>query len=301
MKWHFRTSASRAARAMGAPPPRFPFDRYRKLRFGRRPSCPRCGSSAVSKWGSFSGRRRYRCRDCTRTFSDFTGTPLSYIKKLDRWPLHCESALVDESLRREAALLGVHRNTTFRWRHRLLDGLRVVDSAALSGVIALRETPFHFSEKGSRKTRRPARRKRWPSGIHYFRAPAAWVTVALAQDGRVASAVCGGRRPTDGDYGRLLGGRLAEGARITSRHGELGAPALLARRLNLPHDKGSLRCKENDAASTYVSRLRGWIRRFHGVATKYLPNYLVWHRFLHTLGVTRCEVGMRHLLVVSFP
>jgi hypothetical protein len=27
----------------------------------------------------------------------------------------------------------------------------------------------------------------------------------------------------------------------------------------------------------YVSRLRSWLQRFRGVATKYLANYLTWH------------------------
>ena len=32
--------------------------------------------------------------------------------------------------------------------------------------------------------------------------------------------------------------------------------------------------------NSYDSRLKGWIKPFKGVATKYLPNYLGWHRAL---------------------
>ena len=32
--------------------------------------------------------------------------------------------------------------------------------------------------------------------------------------------------------------------------------------------------------NAYDSRLKNWIRRFHGVTTKYLDNYLGWHRLL---------------------
>ncbi|NLG83150.1 MAG: IS1595 family transposase [Firmicutes bacterium] len=32
--------------------------------------------------------------------------------------------------------------------------------------------------------------------------------------------------------------------------------------------------------NSYHSRLKTWIRRFNGVATKYLLNYLVWHEYL---------------------
>jgi hypothetical protein len=32
--------------------------------------------------------------------------------------------------------------------------------------------------------------------------------------------------------------------------------------------------------NAYDSRLKGWMFRFRGVATRYLPNYLGWHRML---------------------
>jgi IS1 family transposase len=34
--------------------------------------------------------------------------------------------------------------------------------------------------------------------------------------------------------------------------------------------------------NAYHNRLKGWMDRFHGVATKYLENYLGWFRFLDT-------------------
>lgn len=34
--------------------------------------------------------------------------------------------------------------------------------------------------------------------------------------------------------------------------------------------------------NAYHSRLKEWLQRFHGVATKYLDNYLGWFRFLDT-------------------
>jgi hypothetical protein len=36
--------------------------------------------------------------------------------------------------------------------------------------------------------------------------------------------------------------------------------------------------------NAYHSRLKEWLRRFHGVATKNLPNYLGWRRTLEALG-----------------
>ncbi|MBI4740348.1 MAG: IS1595 family transposase, partial [Betaproteobacteria bacterium] len=40
--------------------------------------------------------------------------------------------------------------------------------------------------------------------------------------------------------------------------------------------------------NAYDSRLKEWMRRFHGVATKYLPNYLGWRRLLERHGESLC-------------
>jgi len=53
--------------------------------------------------------------------------------------------------------------------------------------------------------------------------------------------------------------------------------------------------------NAYHSRLKTWIRRFHGVGTYYLLNYLGWHRLLDghadTLTPTkliRISLGLDH-------
>jgi hypothetical protein len=39
-------------------------------------------------------------------------------------------------------------------------------------------------------------------------------------------------------------------------------------------------------ANAYHGRLKGWMARFHGLATKYLPNYLGWRRCLERFAAT---------------
>lgn len=34
--------------------------------------------------------------------------------------------------------------------------------------------------------------------------------------------------------------------------------------------------------NSYISRLKRWMVRFHGVGTAYLPNYLAWRRLFET-------------------
>ena len=47
--------------------------------------------------------------------------------------------------------------------------------------------------------------------------------------------------------------------------------------------------------NAYASRLKQWIRRFNGVATTYLPNYLGWRRLIeHCAGQLTPETLLRH-------
>ena len=44
--------------------------------------------------------------------------------------------------------------------------------------------------------------------------------------------------------------------------------------------------------NAYHGRLKEWLRRFHGVATKNLPNYLGWRRTLEAMGQTASSAAM---------
>jgi hypothetical protein len=50
-------------------------------------------------------------------------------------------------------------------------------------------------------------------------------------------------------------------------------------------------------ANVYHSRLKGWMARFHGVATKYLPNYLGWRRCLERFSATLTPLVMLSLAI----
>jgi hypothetical protein len=47
----------------------------------------------------------------------------------------------------------------------------------------------------------------------------------------------------------------------------------------------------------YHGRLKGWMARFHGVATKYLPNYLGWRRFLERFATSLTPALVLNLAV----
>jgi transposase-like protein len=82
--------------------------------------CPHCAGREVVGWGRSHGLLRFRCKACGRTFNALTKTPMSHLRKKDRWLDHARAMIEGKSLAKTAALCGVHPTTAFRWRHRLL-------------------------------------------------------------------------------------------------------------------------------------------------------------------------------------
>jgi len=46
--------------------------------------CPHCSSAEVRRWGRASGKPRYRCAGCGKTFNPLTGTPLAGLHHQER-------------------------------------------------------------------------------------------------------------------------------------------------------------------------------------------------------------------------
>lgn len=84
--------------------------------------CPHCQGTALDLHGQVNGLQRYRCQACQRTFNALTGTALARLRKKGKWLGFGGALVASQSLRQAAATLGVHRNTTLRWRHRFLNG-----------------------------------------------------------------------------------------------------------------------------------------------------------------------------------
>jgi transposase-like protein len=250
---------------------------YRRVRFANGLSCPRCAARTVQRWGRSGDRQRYRCTGCGRTFSDLTGTPLAHLKRLDCWPRFCDCLLQSLSVRRAAHIIGVHPGTAFRWRHRLLRAMGPAERVWLEGDVALAETCFPFSEKGRRDLDRPPRPRGDP---FWWLAARTWVILARDASGRPWSDVSGSARPWVEDLQLSLGGRTAPNIRVCAAPGPFSAPARFARLRGYDYLRLTGYRLIHHPAATYGAALRRWLNRFQGVATRYLPHYLLWHRFL---------------------
>jgi len=82
--------------------------------------CPHCESTKLVLWGKRNNLQRYRCKDCKRTFNCLTGTPLAHLRHKEQWQEYVQCLKKGLSIRKAAAICGIHPNTAFTWRHRFL-------------------------------------------------------------------------------------------------------------------------------------------------------------------------------------
>lgn len=251
--------------------------------------CPHCDSRDVAHWGKASALPRYRCKACQRTFNALTKTPLAHLRKKDKWPAHASAMIDGVSTAKAAKRCDVDYKTAFRWRHRFLESLSGDKPTALSGIVEGDETFILESFKGKRSGIPRAARKRGGKpakrGISAEQIP---VLVARDRHGATTDAVL--PKLNRVSITAALGGVVTPANEFCCDGGT--AIVAFARKAGIPTHILPVPGKPNPKApdfhinnvNAYHGRLKEWLRRFHGVATKNLPNYLGWRRTLEALG-----------------
>lgn len=262
----------------------------RAARFGGTVHCPHCDGQSTHRWGQFAGRQRYRCNSCRRTFSDLSRTPAAYSKKLTLWAPYVECMRAGMTVHASAARVGIHPTTAFRWRHRLLAGLRASDAEKLSGAVELDSAWYLHSEKGRGPVGDRAARRRGPSDGWVPASEGVNVLIACDRTGGTVTAVLESRNSrliAADSLEQTLFGRLHGVATVIAAQLSTGPAARFAERagtrfLRAPgrFELFDRRLNHITAARDYRFRLHRWLKRFRGVATVYLENYLIWHRMV---------------------
>lgn len=260
--------------------------------------CPRCNSRSVSKNGRMRRVQRYVCRSCGSTFNAATGTVLAATKKsLSVWESYIDCMVSGLSVRMAAAKCGIDKTTSFIWRHKLLDALRERGGAtALRGVVEGDETFFRLSFKGNHAKDgfgmpRPPRR-RGGCGKRGVSREQVCVPCAVERGGEALSkAACLGRA-TARALSDVFGGKIDGGATFCSDRLASYRAFAAESGLNLVQVRGGhvrSGVYHTQRVNAYHGVLKGWMRRFRGVATKYLDNYLAWNNALNWAGGAPAE------------
>ncbi len=92
--------------------------------FKRVSTCPYCNCNRVIKHGKMNGIQRYRCKDrhCGRTFNENYHSPFRYSKKFKyMWKQYYDIMQQGASIRSCAGKMKINIITAFFWRHRFLN------------------------------------------------------------------------------------------------------------------------------------------------------------------------------------
>jgi transposase-like protein len=243
--------------------------------------CPRCQGKQLYRHGTKSGLQRFRCRACGRTFNSLTGTPLARLRHKDKWLDFGDCMLDSRTVRKAAARVEVAKNTSFRWRHRFLTLTKTDRPGCLKGIAEADETFLLESQKGARKLQRPARKRGGKASKRGTSSEQVCILVARDRGGNTVDFVTGRGPVTIVQLNEHLRPVLAPDTLLVTDANK--AYQAFARQQGISHRYVNVSAGQRVRGAVHVQNVNGyhsrfhkWLRRFNGVATRYLPNYLGW-------------------------
>ena len=247
--------------------------------------CPRCGASRAHRCGHASGLQRFRCLACRRSYNALTGTPLARLRKRGHWLTYLQCVLDSRTVRDAAKVTGVHRTTSFRWRHRFVPGAMRDRPPSLATIVEVNETYLPESQKGSRQMTRPAR---YRGGVAPHRGIGRAHDCLLVARDRAGNTLDfhTGRGPVSAaQLGSCLRPVLASSVLLISD----GAASYrrFAIEIGIRHEWVNVRAGMRARGDIHIqnvngwhARFKGWLVHFRGVASRYLTHYSGWQRLL---------------------
>ncbi|MDP4091314.1 MAG: IS1595 family transposase [Bacillota bacterium] len=274
--------------------------------------CPKCGGSSIIKCGrNRLGKQRHRCKNCKRIFVIPSKSPLRCSKKtVQQWLLYMECMAKGMSIRKSAAVVGINMKTSFYWRHKILNALKLEFKDNLSGIVEIDETAISESFKGNHSKDeefhmgRPPR-KRGVKLSETYTVRRVRIICCLDRGEGIFSQVTGIKRPNIQDLMSLLENRIKTGSTICTNNNS--GYITVARKLDLKLYKLAFsnqvveEAYHNQKAKSFGRELKRFLVGFNGVATKYLNNYITWLKWNYLRKA--CKTGfsvIEMLLVVAF-
>lgn len=268
-------------------------------------ACPQCSSTAYHRHGHAHGLQRFRCTECGKTFNSLTGTPMAWLHYKFKWLDYSDCLLSSYTVRKAAARCEIHKNTSFRWRHRFLSLPKTDRPHCLHGITEADEMYLLESEKGARNLGRPPRKRGGAASQRGTSFEQVCVLVARDRTGQTLDFITGKGPVTKAQLKRCLPGVIDKDVLLVTDSN--ASYRYFARDIGLTHKAINLRAGVRvDGAihiqnvNAYHSRFREWMTRFHGVATHHLPNYLGWRWILDAKRVRSPEALLRSA-VGAFP
>ncbi|MDD7985400.1 IS1595 family transposase [Lentisphaera marina] len=260
-------------------------------RIETRPYCPHCESSNFIKHGFRNNLTRYRCKSCFKTFNALTGTPLAKLRKKELWMTYSQCLLDSKTLRKAAKLSKIALGTSFKWRHRFMAISQKNETQVLSGIVEADETFFLKSQKGDRHLNRPPRKRGGKAKKRGLSKELVSVLVACDRSGHEADYITGSGPLSclwlRNNFKQHLDDHvifITDTAKSFTAFSQQEEIAHIT--INISQGQRQKGVYHIQNVNAYHSVLKNWMKRFHGIATKYLDHYLGWCNELHTRRIS---------------
>tara|TARA_R110002111_G_scaffold11862_1_gene36108 strand:+ start:516 stop:1529 length:1014 start_codon:yes stop_codon:yes gene_type:complete len=258
-------------------------------------SCPHCQSFDIYGHGVYKSRKRYKCKSCTKTFNDLTGTAMDGIKKVEEFQDYLVLMIESMSIRKASKTLGVNVKTIFDWRHKLLSCLSVLNGEEFKGIVECDDKQLDINSKGSRGLERKP-----------FKRPSDRQTKRGVSNDKISIMVA-----TDRNNNPMM--RIAKMGRIDADSVESTIGTLIKSENVLCSDSNPSiikwakekevehhtfiaskhikdKCYHVQHVNSIDNLYERWIKPFYGMSTKYLSGYLNWFVFLQKIKNSRSQV-----------
>ena len=257
--------------------------------------CPYCKNSNFIKNGKFKGIQRYKCknRNCSKTFSAKTNSPFSYSKKnITLWMKYLSLMNSGTSIRSCARILGINIATSFYWRHKILvaeasnNNFKILKDYVEANKIMIKE-----NFKGNKNSKTFSKEK---------------IFIICAMDNNksiLSKAVC--RYSISlASISKNFYPNLDKSAFLATSGDRCLVAFAKKHNSTLPKTKidkfNQIKSESLNAKNTfsYITlphihsfsfNIYRWLKRFKGVATKYLENYLSWYILDYKSNYSLCN------------
>ena len=278
----------------------------KEMRFSKGKVCPHCECPNVVRYGKYNNKQRYICKECSKTFTDLTNSAMYNSKKpIDKWLKYAKCMLNGYSIRKSAEIVDISITTSFYWRHKMLNCISdFLGTGSVEGVIEADEVFFAYSYKGTKPANMPRASRRRGKQVKKRGISNEQVCVATALDRQgnlIIELLCTGRMTSE-ELKRLYSNHMEEGSILcTDSHKSYRQ---FAKYMALNH-KEIKRGKHKEGIyhiqhiNSLHSNLKRWMSRFNGVATKYLNNYMKWHKWKNIFSSEKEAVKIKDFIVHS--
>ena len=230
--------------------------------------CPYCEGAHIIKFGFYNGIQRYKCKnnECGKTFNGNKSNPFRYSKKFKKmWEKYFEVFIKGVSLRECALRMNITLVTAFFWRHRFLHDLCETNYIERIGsYVELTKLVVSENFKGDKK-------------YHGEKRDSIIIVNALNDNIDILPIFAARNFIGLFDIRDNIIPRLDRKAYVV---GHLdGRLKVFAKGFN---EINKVKLKDNKVSNidiAYSNKIKVWLSKFNGVASKYLEHYLSWRAF----------------------